>query len=90
MTKKTEDDSAWKQTSWKGHRLAQHRAFHALSLEEKLKAVEEMADFAREMCGSDAPQKRRFNDSGRRIDNPNAPPIKVGESQENYRSGEQR
>lgn len=39
MTEKTEDDSAWKKTSWKGYRLAQHRAFHALSFEEKLKAA---------------------------------------------------
>lgn len=88
MTKKTEDDSAWEQTSWKGHRLAQHRAFYALSFEEKLKAVEEMADFAREMRGSDAPQERHSIGSERKIGNPHAPAFKVGEPQKNDRSGE--
>jgi len=90
MTGKTEDDAAWVQTSWKGHRLAQHRAFHVLSFEEKRKTVEEMADFAREMRGSDAPQKRHSIGSERKIDNPHAPAFKVAETPKNYRSGEKR
>ncbi|MGJ3241640.1 MAG: hypothetical protein ACFE0O_01605 [Opitutales bacterium] len=78
------------QTSWKGHRLAQHRAFYAFSLEEKLKAVEEMADFARKMRGDDAPQKRDSIDSEGRTDNPNTPAFKVDETQRDYRSTEKR
>lgn len=57
MTKRTDDDSALEKTSWRGHRLAQHRAFYALSLEEKLRAVEEMADFAREMSKLPSPKR---------------------------------
>jgi len=90
MTGKTEDDAAWEKTSWKGHRRAQHRAFYALSFEEKLKAVEELADFAREMRGSDAPQKRHSTDSERKTDHPNAPAFKVGETRKNDRRGEKR
>lgn len=49
MTSRNKDDSAWDEASWKGHRLAQHRAFLRLSFPDKLKAVEAMGDFAREM-----------------------------------------
>ena len=37
----------WSLCTWEGSRRAQHRAFLALSLREKLEAVEEMADLAR-------------------------------------------
>ncbi len=54
----------------------------AQSMALKLKAVEEMADFAREMQGDDAPQKRHSIDSERRTDNPDAPAFKVSDARQ--------
>lgn len=49
MTANNKSDSAWEETSWKGHRRAQHRAFYELTFAEKLHVIEEMADFSREI-----------------------------------------
>ncbi|MCC5807304.1 MAG: hypothetical protein JJU00_13350 [Opitutales bacterium] len=49
MTSKDKADSAWEETTWKGHRLAQHRAFLRLSFADKLKTIEEMGEFAAEI-----------------------------------------
>ena len=46
----TPDDEAkidWSLGTWEGSRRAQHKAFLALSLRQKLEALEEMADLAR-------------------------------------------
>lgn len=47
MTPEDEAKIDWSLCSWEGSRRAQHRAFLALSLREKLEAVEEMTDLAR-------------------------------------------
>ncbi|MCC5840724.1 MAG: hypothetical protein JJT96_11415 [Opitutales bacterium] len=46
MTSNKSADSAWEATTWKGHRLAQHRAFLRLSFADKLKSIEELGEFA--------------------------------------------
>lgn len=47
MTPEEEAEIDWSLCTWEGSRRAQHRAFLALSLRQKLEAVEEMADLAR-------------------------------------------
>jgi hypothetical protein len=47
MTPEEEAQIDWSLCTWEGSRHAQHKAFLALSLREKLEAVEEMADLAR-------------------------------------------
>jgi hypothetical protein len=42
MTGKSEDEIDWSVTTWKGSRLQQHRAFHALPFARKLELIEEM------------------------------------------------
>jgi hypothetical protein len=37
----------WSTTTWKGHRLQQHREFLALPFRRKLEVVEAMCDFVR-------------------------------------------
>jgi hypothetical protein len=49
MTPKLNENAAWEETSWKGHRRAQHQAFHQLSFADKLKTLEDMGDFARQL-----------------------------------------
>jgi hypothetical protein len=43
MTAQPDDPIDWSLTTWKGSRLQQHRAFHALSFARKLELVEEMS-----------------------------------------------
>lgn len=47
MTANHKPEDGWETTTWKGHRLAQHRAFQALPFAKKLESIEQMADFAR-------------------------------------------
>jgi hypothetical protein len=47
MTPEEEAKIDWSLCTWEGSRRAQQQAFFALSLREKLEAVEEMADLAR-------------------------------------------
>jgi hypothetical protein len=49
MTKKNEPEINWELTTWKGSRLAQHRAFKALPFSRKLEIVEEMCELARQL-----------------------------------------
>lgn len=45
----TTDSDASKSNGWKAHRLAQHREFQALTFDQKLERIEDLADFAREI-----------------------------------------
>jgi hypothetical protein len=45
MTGKPEGPD-WSAATWKGSRLQQHRAFHALPFARKLEIIEEMGEFA--------------------------------------------
>jgi hypothetical protein len=47
MTPEEEASIDWSLCTWEGSRRAQHQSFSALTLREKLEAVEEMADLAR-------------------------------------------
>lgn len=46
MTGKSDDETDWSVTTWKGSRLQQHRAFHALPFARKLELIEEMSESA--------------------------------------------
>ncbi len=80
MTTNKNIDSAWEETSWKGHRRAQHRAFFELSFEDKLKAVEEMADFAREMIKARQHTEHSTIHSEAHLTDTPAPHIKPGQT----------
>jgi hypothetical protein len=52
MSAKPEQSIDWSQTTWKGHRLQQHREFHALSFRRKLEVLEEMCEQGLKMLES--------------------------------------
>ncbi|MGH8612212.1 MAG: hypothetical protein ACREYF_09275 [Gammaproteobacteria bacterium] len=48
----TDDDIDWSLTSWEGSRRAQLRLWLALTVRERLQAIEEMAEVAARIAGS--------------------------------------
>lgn len=48
----TDDDIDWSLTSWEGSRRAQLRRWLALTVRERLQAIEEMAELAARIAGS--------------------------------------
>jgi hypothetical protein len=69
MTAQPEDPVDWNLATWKGSRLQQHRAFHALPFARKLELIEEMsvtaAFFGRKSDASDSGSVREDPPRGR-------------------------
>jgi hypothetical protein len=49
----------WKLTGWEGSRREQLRRWRALTLREKLRAVEEVAELSAKLAGARARRRRR-------------------------------
>jgi hypothetical protein len=54
MTGKPESGGDWSAATWKGSRLQQHRAFHALPFSRKLELIEEMCEMAAQFGSASA------------------------------------
>lgn len=52
MTKKNKSSNKWNETTWKGHRLAQHVSFNKLSFADKLKQIESLNEFSKTITNS--------------------------------------
>jgi len=55
---RSDDDIDWSLTSWEGSRRAQLRRWLALTVRERLQAIEEMAEVAARIAGSTRPTER--------------------------------